>query len=83
MQATYRLRKEELNENFLESIKRLFDSDNFTITIKTHDETEYLLRSPENARRLMKSIENANNGLGLIEVKPEVIEKAIYEKKSF
>jgi hypothetical protein len=47
MQATYRLTKEELNENFLESIKRLFDSDNFTITIKTNDETEYLMKSPE------------------------------------
>jgi hypothetical protein len=30
----------------------------------------------------MKSIDNVNNEVGLIEVKPEEIEKAIYEKNS-
>jgi hypothetical protein len=64
MQVAYRLNANELDIDFLESIKKLFKEKQLYINIsidKEPDETEYLLSSSANASRLLKSINNIEN----------------------
>jgi hypothetical protein len=64
MQVAYRLNANELDINFLESIKKLFQEKQIYINIsidKPQDETEYLLSSPANASRLLNAINNIEN----------------------
>jgi len=64
MQVAYRLNANELDINFLESIKKLFQEKQIYINIsvdKQQDETEYLLSSPVNASRLLNAINNIEN----------------------
>jgi antitoxin YefM len=63
MQAVYRLSADELDMNFLDSIKKLFKTQKLYINISTEepDETDYLLSSPANAERLLKAINNIEN----------------------
>ena len=64
MQVAYRLNANELDINFLESIKKLFQSQQIYINISVNekqDETEYLLSNPANASRLLNAINNIEN----------------------
>ena len=64
MQVAYRLNANELDINFLESIKKLFQEKSIYINIsiaKKEDETDYLLSTPANASRLLKAINNIEN----------------------
>jgi len=64
MQVAYRVNANDLDINFLESIKKLFKEKQIYINIsidKEQDETEYLLSNPANASRLLKSINNIEN----------------------
>ena len=64
MQVAYRLNANELDINFLESIKKLFQEKRIYINIsldKPQDETEYLLSSSANASRLLNAINNIEN----------------------
>ena len=59
MQVAYQIHADELDLNFIESIKTLFRNRNIHINITAEeemDETEYLLSSPANARRLREAI---------------------------
>jgi len=61
MQVAYRLNSNELDMNFIKSIKKLFKEKRLYINIsidKEKDETEYLLSNPNNSSRLLKSINN-------------------------
>ncbi|NLO19530.1 MAG: hypothetical protein GX121_06595 [Ignavibacteria bacterium] len=82
MTITFTLRKEELDLNFLEKIKGLISSDQLTISVESHDETEYLTRSAKNYKMLKNSIRNVEKGIALTEVSAEEIEKMIYENNS-
>lgn len=63
MYTTYHLQEEELNEEFLNSVKKLFKNKRLTISIAEElDETEYLLKSSSNVRRLQESIEQVKKG---------------------
>ena len=64
MQVAYRLNANELDMDFLESIKKLFNEKSIYINISVanqENETEYLLSSPANASRLLDAINNIEN----------------------
>jgi len=64
MEVAYRLNANDLDMNFLESIKKLFKEKQLYINIsidEQQDETEYLLSNPTNASRLLKAINNIEN----------------------
>jgi len=62
MTTTYTIKETELGIDFLESVKRLFKNKTVAITIEeTLDETEYLLSSTKNKKRLLESIQQSKN----------------------
>jgi len=64
MQVAYRLNADELDMNFLESIKKLFKEKSVYINISVEDiqdDTDYLLSNPANASRLLDAINNIEN----------------------
>ncbi len=71
MSTTYRLKASELGENFLQSIKALYGNKQVEIYVaevneEDEDETEYLMSSPENKRRLLESINDIKNNRNII-----------------
>ena len=68
MQVAYQLNANELDMNFLESIKKLFQEKTIHINIslapkenENENDTDYLLSTPANASRLLKAINNIEN----------------------
>ncbi len=82
MYATFTLSKDEFNTGFIDNVKNLIETDQMIISVESHDETEYLSRSPRNHKILIESINNVENGIGLKEMHIEEIERAIYENDS-
>lgn len=68
MYTTYRLKANDLNVQFLESLKTLFRDQEVEITVSPIDETAYLLQSEANSLRLREAVANINAGTNLIEV---------------
>lgn len=63
MDVTYRLKANDLTEDFIRSIKAIFNNKEIAITIEEKmDETEYLLSSEANRKMLMESIGQAKKG---------------------
>ncbi|MBB1074345.1 hypothetical protein HUU62_07970 [Rhodoferax sp. 4810] len=67
MYTTYRIRADELNDDFLVALKMLFRDKMIEIAVsevddESADETAYLLRHPANRQRLMNAIENVRDG---------------------
>ncbi|MGC8493008.1 MAG: hypothetical protein ACP5SH_14860 [Syntrophobacteraceae bacterium] len=67
MNSVYRLNANELDEKFIQSLKALFKDKDIEIVVSEVDETAYLLRSGANKERLLKAIENIENGENLVE----------------
>ena len=64
MQVAYQLNANELDTDFLESIKTLFQEKTIHINISVapkENETDYLLSTPANASRLFNAINNIEN----------------------
>jgi len=68
MYTTFRINKKDLNKGFLEALKSLFKDDELEISVSPADETAYLLKSPGNKKRLLRSVKNIKAGKNLIEV---------------
>jgi hypothetical protein len=71
MYVTFKLKKDDLNKNFIETLKKLFVSDEIEVTVSPSDETEHLLRSSKNKKRLLSAIKNIRTHKHLIEVKTD------------
>ncbi|MGH8497395.1 MAG: hypothetical protein ACRERV_01070 [Methylococcales bacterium] len=73
MYTTYRLKADELNADFLESVKALFHGKVVEIAIcdaaqTEEDETDYLLKNPANRQHLLNAIDNVKQRRGIVEV---------------
>ena len=66
MYAVYRANADELNDQFLQSLKTAFKDKQVEIVVSEVDETEYLLRSPANRARLLKAVEDVEQGRNLV-----------------
>jgi len=68
MYTLYKINSDELNENFIASVKAQFPHQTIEIAISEirqveQDETAYLLNNPENKARLLAAIENVKTKL--------------------
>lgn len=68
MQSVYRLNAEELDYQFLESLKSLFKNKEIEIVVSEVDETAYLMSSAANRRHLLQAIKNIEQGTNLVTV---------------
>ena len=59
MELTYHLNADELNEEFLKTIKKLYKGKDLNVTVQVReDETEYLLKSEINRTQLLKAVKD-------------------------
>ena len=68
MQISYRLNANELDNNFLESLKAAFQNKEIEIVVYESDETAFLLQNPTNRKRLLTAVENIQNRNNLVEL---------------
>ena len=75
MYAVYKLRADELDQRFLDTLKSQFQDREIEIAVceaaeSAEDETAYLLRSPANRERLLRAMENVAQGRDLVTIDP-------------
>jgi antitoxin YefM len=68
MQISYRLNANELDNNFLESLKVAFQNKEIEIVVYESDETAFILKNPANRKRLLTAVENIQNRNNLVEL---------------
>ena len=68
MQSSYRLKANELDEQFIAGLKATYKDKDIEILVYEINETEYLLKSDANRDRLMKAKANIENKTNLIEI---------------
>ena len=73
MITTYRLRADELDEDFIASLRVLFRNKEVEITVAEVDETSYLLRSDANRRHLLQAVDNIEHRRNLVEVTEDML----------
>ena len=66
MYTIYRTTAEELDQNFLDSLKAAFKGKQIEITVYESDETGYLLRSPEKRKRLLEAVEDIEHNRNIL-----------------
>lgn len=72
MYSTYRLKAEELSNDFVKSVKSAYHDKEIEIIVQdVQDETEYLLSSTANKEHLLKAVEEVENQENLVHVKLE------------
>jgi antitoxin YefM len=67
MQTVYRLRANELNQQFLDALKTLFEDKEIEIIVTEVDETAYLMQSEANRKRLLEAVEAVTYGRNLVD----------------
>ena len=59
MELTYRLNANELNEDFLKIIKKLYKGKDIDVTVQVReDETTYLMKGEANRTQLLKAVKD-------------------------
>lgn len=66
MNAIYQGKADELDQNFIESVKAAFKDKEIEITVYERDETAYLLRSSANRDQLLRAIADVQNSDNLV-----------------
>ncbi len=74
MQSTYRLKANELDEQFIAGLKAIYKDKDIEIIVYEVDDTEYLLKSEANRERLMQAKTNIENKNNLVELDLEDLE---------
>jgi hypothetical protein len=66
MVATYRLKTDEITENFFRNIRENYRNKEIEITIQeVEDETDYLLKAEANRQHLLRGIDEIRSGVPL------------------
>lgn len=68
MQITYRLKADQLDENFLEDLQKTYKNKEIEIVVYEVNETKYLLKNTINKQRLLQAKNNIEKGIYLVEV---------------
>jgi len=62
MELTYRLNANELNDEFINTIKKLYKGKELEVTVQVkEDETEYLLKNKANRSQLLSAVKDVKN----------------------
>ncbi|MCL2810244.1 MAG: hypothetical protein FWD24_09330 [Treponema sp.] len=78
MDVTYRLKPEELNDNFFMNLKQLFFGKEIAITVEeVLDETEYLLSNEANREHLIRAVDDMKHGRNVHTMSTEEMESMI------
>jgi len=57
MEALYKIRASQIDNNFIESVKKLFSDEEVVIRITSYtDETEYLSKYPANENHILENM---------------------------
>lgn len=68
MRTIYRLKANQLDDNFLEDIQKTYQDKEIEIIVYEVDETEYLFKSDLNRSQLLKAKDNVERGINLVKV---------------
>lgn len=71
MRTIYRLKANELDDNFLEDIQKTYQNKEIEIIVYEVDETEYLFKSDRNRHQLLEAKNNVERGINLVKVNVE------------
>lgn len=74
MQSSYRLKANELDEQFIAGLKATYKDKDIEILVYEINETEYLFKSDANRDKLMEAKANIENKTNLIEIDLEDLE---------
>jgi antitoxin YefM len=74
MYTVYRLKIDELNDQFIEALQTLFKGREVEITVSDVDETAYLMQSEANRKRLLQAVQNISNRQNLTEVPLDMLQ---------
>ncbi len=66
MDAIYHVKADELDQNFLDTLKAMFKDKEIEIVVYERDETAYLLRSPTNREHLLRAISDVEKSQNLV-----------------
>lgn len=66
MQTIYQINADELDENFLDSVKAQFKHKEIEIVVFERDETAYLLRSPANRNYLLRAVKDIEENRNIV-----------------
>jgi hypothetical protein len=78
MDVTYRLKPEELNDDFFNTLKQLFFGKDVAITVEEiPDTTEYLLANEANREHLFQAIDDMKHGRNVHTMSVEEMEAMI------
>ena len=66
MNAVFHLDASELNESFLQGLKKTFQDRRLEIVVRESDETEYLLSSAANKQALLTALEDVATGRNVV-----------------
>ena len=74
MRTIYRLKANQLDDNFLEDIQKTYQDKEIEIIVYEVDETEYLFKSDLNRSQLLKAKDNVERGINLVKVNIDNLE---------